>query len=210
MALMVGMNNLASSAVFAVFVLFAVGTGSAMELTEPAFGLLFATLAAGGLIGGLVAESVQRRIGRARTIRLSLFGMIAYVTAPALTSNVVIIALVLFTAGIMNMLWNVTTVSFRQRVTPDHLLGRMNSAYRLVAWGTRPLGAAIGGVLGQSLGLRSVFVVMGIVSATMLIPGRRLTEHALAEAEADAATASSTPWSPAQYGVGSPRTAEDG
>ena len=79
MALMVGMNNLASSAVFAVLVLFAVGPQSAMGLTEPPFGLLFATLAAGGLIGGLVAERIQRRIGRARTITLSLFGMIAYV-----------------------------------------------------------------------------------------------------------------------------------
>jgi MFS family permease len=210
MALIVGMNNLASSAVFAVFVLFAVGTGSSMELTEPAFGLLFASLAAGGLIGGLVAESVQRRIGRARTITLSLMGMIVYVTAPAITSNVVVIALVLFTAGIMNMLWNVTTVSFRQRVTPDHLLGRMNSAYRLVAWGTRPLGAAIGGVLGQSLGLRSVFAVMGIVSAATLIPGRRLTEHALADAEADAATAASSPSPPTESDWASPRTVEDG
>jgi MFS family permease len=183
MALMVGMNNLASSAVFAVLVLFAVGPQSAMGLSEPAFGLLFATLAAGGLIGSLAAERVQRRIGRARTITLSLFGMIAYVTAPALTSNVVVIALVLFSAGAMNMLWNVTTVSFRQRVTPDHLLGRMNSAYRLVAWGTRPLGAAIGGALGQWLGVRSVFAIMGIVSAATLIPARRLTEQALTDAE---------------------------
>ena len=81
------------------------------------------------------------------------------------------------------MLWNVTTVSFRQRITPDHLLGRMNSAYRLVAWGTRPLGAAIGGALGQWLGVRSVFAIMGIVSAATLIPARRLTEQALTDAE---------------------------
>ena len=105
--------------------------------------------------------------------------MIAYVAAPALTTNVAVIAVVLFVAGVMNMLWNVTTVSFRQRVTPDHLLGRMNSAYRLVAWGTRPLGAVAGGVIGEWFGVRSVFVVMGIVSAATLIPARRLTEQAL-------------------------------
>ena len=186
MALMVGMSNLASSAVFAVMVLFAVGPGSTLELTEPVFGLLFATLAAGGLVGGIVAERVQWHIGRARTIRLSLFGMIAYVVTPALTSNVAVIAVVLFTAGVMNMLWNVTTVSFRQRVTPDHLLGRMNSAYRLIAWGTRPLGAAAGGILGESLGIRSVFVVMGVVSAATLIPARHLTEQALTDAERQA------------------------
>jgi MFS family permease len=183
MAVIVGMNNLASSAVFAVLVLFAVGPASAMQLTEPAFGVLFATLAAGGLIGGLLAERVQQRIGRARTITISLFGMLAYVATPAFTSNVVVIGVVLFSAGVMNMLWNVTTVSFRQRITPDHLLGRMNSAYRLVAWGTRPLGAAIGGALGQWLGVRAVFAVMGVVCAATLVPARRLSEHALADAE---------------------------
>ncbi len=78
---------------------------------------------------------------------------------------------------------NVTTVSYRQRITPDHLLGRVNSAYRLVAWGTRPLGAVVGGVLGQWLGVRSVFVVMGILTAAVLIPNRLITEAALAEGE---------------------------
>ena len=42
------------------------GSGSAMGLTEPEFGILVAVLAAGGLVGGLVAERVQRRLGRAR------------------------------------------------------------------------------------------------------------------------------------------------
>jgi MFS family permease len=186
MALMVGLFNLASSAVFAVFVLYAVGPRSAMGLTEPEFGLLFATIAAGGLVGGLVAERVQRRIGRARTMALSIVGTTAYVTTPALTTNVAVISAVLFAGGVMIMLWNVTTVSFRQRVTPDRLLGRLNSAYRLLAWGTRPLGAALGGVLGQWFGLRSVFLVMGVVSAATLIPGRRLTERALADAEHEA------------------------
>ncbi|MBA3399711.1 MAG: MFS transporter, partial [Acidimicrobiia bacterium] len=183
MALMVGMTNLATSAVFAVLVLFAVGPGSEMELSEPAFGALFATMAVGGLVGGLIAERVQARIGRARALTLTVFGMIAYVLVPALTTNVVIICTVFFAGGVTNMLWNVTTVSYRQRVTPDHLLGRVNSAYRLVAWGTRPLGAVVGGVLGQWLGVRSVFLVMGILTATVLIPNRLITEAALAEGE---------------------------
>ncbi|CAN5752480.1 MFS transporter [soil metagenome] len=183
MALMVGMTNLATSAVFAVLVLFAVGPGSEMELSEPAFGALFATMAFGGLVGGLIAERVQARIGRARALTLTVFGMIAYVLVPALTTNVVIIGTIFFAGGVTNMLWNVTTVSYRQRVTPDHLLGRVNSAYRLVAWGTRPLGAVVGGVLGQWLGVRSVFLVMGILTATVLIPNRLIAEAALAEGE---------------------------
>lgn len=183
MALMVGVFNLALSAAGTVLVLYAVGPDSSLGLTEPQFGFLFAVMAAGGLMGGLVAERVQRRLGRARTLTLSVFGTIAYVTAPAITTNVVIIAAVLFTGGVTIMLWNIATVSFRQRVTPDHLLGRVNSTYRLVAWGTRPLGAAIGGGLGEWLGVRSVFAVMGFVAVAGLIPNRRITEQALSDAE---------------------------
>jgi Mg/Co/Ni transporter MgtE len=45
-------------------------------------------------------------------------------------------------------------VSFRQRLCPDRLLGRMNATMRFVVWGVLPIGALIGGVLGSVLGLR--------------------------------------------------------
>jgi MFS family permease len=187
MALMVGMTNLASSATGAVLVLFAVGPDSAMKLSSPRFGLLLTVVAGGGLIGGLTAGRIQRRLGRAKALTLSVVGMAAFVATPAFTTNVFVFAAASFLGGIMVMVWNVITVSFRQRVTPDHLLGRVNSAYRLVAWGTRPLGAAIGGALGAWLGVRSVFAVMGVVAISVLIPNHRITEASLAEAEAEAA-----------------------
>jgi MFS family permease len=182
-ALMVGMLNFASSAVGTVLVLFAVGPESAMGLTEPQFGILFAVAAAGGLLGGLVAEPIQRRLGRARVVTLTVLGMIVYVGTPALTPNLAVIAVAMFAGGLTIMLGNIAMVSFRQRVTPDHLLGRVNSAFRLVAWGTRPLGAAAGGALGQWFGVRSVFAVMGLLAVTVLIPNRRITDEALADAE---------------------------
>ena len=186
MAVMVGMSNLAGSAAGAVLVLFAVGPGSPMGLTEPQFGALFAVTAGGGLLGGLLADRILRRLGRARAMTLSVFGMAAFVGGPALTTDVAVIAALLVFGGSTIMVWNVITVSFRQRVTPDHLLGRVNSAYRLLAWGTRPVGAALGGTIGEWLGVRAVFAVMGVVSLAVLIPNRRITEEALSAAEARA------------------------
>jgi MFS family permease len=154
-----------------------------MGLTEPQFGVLLAVLAAGGLVGGLVAERVRQRLGRSRALTLSVLGMIVYVAAPAVTPNVAVIGTVSFAGGASVMLWNIMTVSFRQRVTPDHLLGRVNSTYRLVAWGTMPLGAALGGAIGELMGVRSVFALMGLVTVAVLVPGRRLTDQALADAE---------------------------
>jgi MFS family permease len=188
MALMVGMSNLASSAVFAVLVIYAVGPDSALGLTEPQFGLLFATLAAGALVGGLIAERVQRAIGRANTLTLSVVGFSSYIITLAATANIPAIATTAFVSGMTVMMWNVTTVSFRQRLTPDHLLGRLNSAYRLVAWGTRPLGAAIGGALGQTLCIRAVFIAMSLLAVAVLIPNRTITESALTAADANPTT----------------------
>ena len=75
------------------------------------------------------------------------------------------------------------TVSLRQRVTPDRLLGRLNSGYRLVAWGSRPLGALAGGVLAQTLGLRAVFVVMTVLTLSLVPVVLRITDERMAAAE---------------------------
>ena len=45
------------------------------------------------------------------------------------------------------VLWNVITVSLRQTIIPDHLLGRVNSVYRFFGWGMIPIGAAVGGLV---------------------------------------------------------------
>jgi predicted MFS family arabinose efflux permease len=51
--------------------------------------------------------------------------------------------------------YNVNQVSFRQRLCPDRLLGRMNATMRFVVWGVLPIGALIGGILGAVFGLRT-------------------------------------------------------
>ena len=69
----------------------------------------------------------------------------------------------------------------------DHalrLLGRLNSAYRLLAWGTMPLGAAVGGLIGQLFGVQWVFVVMAALVVLQLIPMLWVTDRRMDEAEA--------------------------
>ncbi|HWF82646.1 MAG TPA: MFS transporter, partial [Streptosporangiaceae bacterium] len=82
--------------------------------------------------------------------------------------------------------WNVVTVSFRQRITPDRLLGRVNSCYRLVAWGTLPVGAAAGGLLAQALGLRAVFALMAALTLALCLGMLIVTDSRMDRAERDA------------------------
>ncbi len=187
LAVMVGVSNFATNAIFAILVLYAVGPASAIGLSEPGYGLLLTASAAGGLLGFLVAERVERRLGRARSLVLTTLGGALAVGAPALTTNPYLIGAAFFAGGTTIAIWNVITVSLRQRVTPDRLLGRLNSGYRLVAWGTRPLGAITAGVLAQILGLRAVFAVMAMLTlALVAVAVTKVTDDVMDAAERDA------------------------
>ena len=186
LAAMTGLFNFATNATFAVFVLYAVGPDSAMGLTEAAYGLLFATIAGGSLIGALLADPIIRRLGRSRSMLLGILGGVATVGTPAFTTSPLVIAAAFLVGGLTNALWNVVAVSLRQGITPDRILGRINSSYRLVAWGTRPLGAAAGGLLAELLGLRAVFAVAAALILATLIGMTQVTDTTIGKAEQEA------------------------
>lgn len=184
LAAMTGVLNFASSAAFAVLVLFAVGPSSDMGLSEVGFGVLLTTSAVGSFIGSLTAERIEAGLGRAVSLMLTIVGCALFVGAPALTSSPFVLGPIFLLGGLLIVLWNVITVSLRQRITPDRLLGRVNSAYRLLAWGTMPLGAATGGLLAQWLGLQAMFGIMGLLTLALLGMMPILTNRAIAAAEA--------------------------
>ena len=54
--------------------------------------------------------------------------------------------------------FNVVFGSIRQRIVPNHLLGRVMASFRVISWGSLPLGALLGGIVGQTFGLPAVFI----------------------------------------------------
>jgi MFS family permease len=185
---MLGIQNMAYSAAFSVFVLFAVAPGP-MGLSKAGYGVLTATLGVGSLLGSWLAVPVERRLGRVNTLVLSIVLNALTLAVPVVTTLPVPIGASMVASGAGIVLWNVVTVSLRQRITPDRLLGRMNASYRLVGWGTMPLGAVLGGVLAEALGLRGAFLVAALLTLAVLAGFRFVTEEAIARAEAaEAAT----------------------
>jgi len=187
LAIMTGAFNLASSAAFAVFVLYGVGPGSAMRLTDAGYGILLTSTAVGSLLGSFLAERVERLLGRAKALMASIVGSAVLIGMPALTASPYLVGAAFFVGGVAVVIWNVIAVSLRQRVTPDRLLGRVNSGYRLVAWGTMPLGAAIGGALAELFGLPMVFAIMAVAILALLALMTILTDRAMDAAEQESA-----------------------
>ncbi|HEY3336385.1 MAG TPA: MFS transporter [Candidatus Limnocylindrales bacterium] len=190
LALMVGVMNLASSAAFAIFVLFAVAPGP-MGLDEFGFGVLMTALAMGSLLGSLLVERVEKRLGRATLLSAAVLVSAVSTAIPGLTPNPWVVGAAFALAGFGSVMWNVVTVSLRQRIVPDALLGRVNASYRLLAWGSQPIGALLGGLIGQALGLPAVFLIAGAGTALLLFARSIVTDAAIgaAEAEGDAEVA---------------------
>jgi MFS family permease len=182
MALCTGLSNLASTAWGAIFPLFAVRPGP-MGLSEAGFGVLLTAGAIGAVIGSATAERLERRLGRTTTLVVSMVIFPVFTVAPAITTNPWWVGAAGVLAG-TSIVWNVITVSLRQRIAPDHMLGRVNAGYRLLAWGTMPLGAGLGGVLAAVFGLRTTFWITGginLLCVPLLLSG--VSDRAIAEAE---------------------------
>lgn len=186
LAVMTGLANLASNGASTMIVLFAVGEESEMGLNETQFGLLFAVSAVGSLIGAVTAQKVVKVIGR--SIALCGLPMLVglYLMTPFFTANVFVFAAMGIISGFGISVWNVIVVSLRQGIVPEALLGRLNSSYRLLSWGTIPLGSALGGVIAKSLGLRPVFLIFGLVVVALVALTPLISEKHISAAEAAA------------------------
>lgn len=144
LAVMLGVLNMMHMIALTVLVLF---SQEVLGLSAAGHGILLTAGAAGGVIGGLIAPRVAARIGADASVKLALLVFPLPYIAIFLTSNAYVVAAALFVEMLAALLWNVVTVSLRQRTIPDELLGRVNSIYRFFGWGMMPIGAMIGGVL---------------------------------------------------------------
>jgi hypothetical protein len=73
----------------------------------------------------------------------------------------------------------VVSVSLRQQVVPAELLGRVNSVYRMLAWGLMPLGALAGGLVAHTFGVRAAYPVAGVLRGVALLVALRVLVPAM-------------------------------
>ena len=122
-----------------------------------------------GASAGFSAPSPRHRVGAASrrgaraTILAEGFSGLASLLLPLTGRGVSLslFAIGFFFSSFGVLVYNVNQVSFRQRLCPERLLGRMNATMRFVVWGTLPLGGLLGGLLGTIIGVRDTLWVSG-------------------------------------------------
>ncbi len=189
---MVAVGSFGASAVFAVFVLYAVAPGP-MGLSEVGFGLLLTASGAGSLLGSVLVAPIERRLGIATTLVAShaVFGVTFLVLAA--TTEVVAVVAAFAVFGLATMVWNVTNVSLRQRFIPAGMYGRVHAGHRLANRGAALLGGVSGGLVGGALGLPAVFALAGVIVLVSCVGAVVVNDERIAAALAAAGQHAAAP-----------------
>jgi MFS family permease len=159
-AVLLGIYNFANQMGQAILVLLAT---QVLHVSTRGYGLLLAASAVGSVVGGLVNPVLTRRLGLLPSLILPAVVDAAAFVGLGLAPDPAVAAALLAVQGFSVTMWNVVTVSLRQRIVPGHLLGRVNSVYRMLGWGLMPVGALAGGFVAHAAGLRAPYVVAGLL-----------------------------------------------
>jgi predicted MFS family arabinose efflux permease len=160
-----GAINLGFTAAAAILVLHAQDN---LGLDGFGFGLLLTAGAVGGLLGAQLAPRTIERIGRRTSVLAAVLALSAGVAGIGAAPGLLVAAIGFAAFGFAGEIWNIVSVSYRQAATPDELLGRVMSSFRVVAYGAFPIGAAVGGLIASATSLRTTIYIGAATIATLL------------------------------------------
>jgi MFS family permease len=144
-----------------------------LRLSPTGIGIVLAIGAVTVVVGAALTPRLARRVGSARIVWLSLavtgpVGLLSPLAQPGPLVALVVIGTAVGEFG--QIIYAISNVSLRQRLCPDELLGRVNATMRFAIMGLFPLGALVGGALGEWIGLRGTLWVSFSIIALSTIP----------------------------------------
>src|SRR6188508_318946 len=144
-----------------------------LALSAATVGVIFALGNIGVLLGALSGGRLPKTFGIGPVIvgtaALSGVALLAVPLAPPDDPFWFLVAGGII-GGFTTVVYNVNQVGLRQAITPGRMLGRMNATMRLIVWGTIPIGALIGGILGATIGLIPTLWISAIGSFLAFLP----------------------------------------
>ena len=160
-----------------------------LELPAGAIGLAFGVGAVGGLAGALLASRIARLIGTGRSIAVGAvlfsapYALVPLAAGPE-WAKAAVLAIVEAVGGVAIMVFDINLNALQTAVVHDDLRIRVSGAFSTVNYGIRPLGALVGGALGELLGIGPTLVlaaVGGALSFVWLLGSPILTTRTIEE-----------------------------
>jgi MFS family permease len=135
----------------------------------PVIGLIFSIAGIGGLTGAFFAPRIQRKFGFGQVIVSAVWIMSLTYLLLVVAPNPVLLGVVLAASFIPSPIYNAVQFGYRLQIIPDELQGRVNSAFRLLAFGFQPLGLALSGVLITAIGATQTILVFGLIGVGLAV-----------------------------------------
>ena len=154
--------NLSWFMVQGIFVAYAVRR---LGMTAAEVGVTFGLYGAGMLAGALATPWLAPRVPFGTMVAIGPAGGLAgaaMIAATILYPSSVLAGLGFFLFGVGPIVWTITTTTLRQLVTPGPMLGRISAVIMTAAYGTRPIGAAIGGMVAACYSVDACLVVAAV------------------------------------------------
>ena len=165
----VGMFSFVGAAVNGVFVVLVT---ERFGIDDVGFGLLISVDAGASVITSFFVAGLIQRTSHSWSMRIAVgCFVIGSLGFGLFTTAVVAFAAAIFN-GMSQPTWNVVSSTVRQRLVPDEVFGRMMTAYLFIAWGARPFGALLGGVVAQRWGPEWVSIGAAAVVGSLLLVAR--------------------------------------
>ncbi len=159
-----GLSNLHEKAFLTVFLVFAV---RGLGMSGTTVGVITGIGSVGALVGSLCANRLTKRWAVGGVLALgAVLAALGLLLVPVVSHAGVYVAVFASVGMMVNgfgvALFNVFAVSLRQAIPPEHQIGAVTASYRLVALGTLPLGAIVGGALADALSPGTALWVVGL------------------------------------------------
>lgn len=165
-----GASNFAFAIASAVAFIF---MARALALSATAIGLITAAGYLTVMFAAAATPRLSRGLGSVRVIWLSLAAtgpvtLLSPLAQPGWSVALLVVGAAVGNAG--QIVYAVTNLSLRQRLCPDTMLSRVTATMRFLIMGTLPVGALLGGVLGEVVGLRGTLWVSGVIVTLAALP----------------------------------------
>ena len=179
LSLTAGAINLVYTGALAVLVIYA---HRELGLSDVGYGVLVACQAVGAISAAKLSPPLVRRIGNGWALVSVVVAIGCSNLIIWLVPNAWAVGLALALGACASVTWNIVTVVLRQTLVPKDLQGRVNSIYRLLAWGALPIGAGLAGVISKSHGTPAVYALgvglMAVVAVRLSFGARKWFAHA--------------------------------
>lgn len=130
--------------------------------------------ASGTVISRLFLDKITSRLGKTRTLEVSLWAWAIATIGLAVAWEPILAIVMHLVLGLGSGWWIALNTTLRQQITPIRMLGRMNAVSRTVTWGIVPFGALFGGVAARVFGLRGPFIISAVVMTGYALFAKRL------------------------------------